>query len=141
MPGFKNPDRLDLTSNSVGLLVYVNENIKSRELRNLKLPNDIQAIPIELNFRKRKWLLLPLYRPPDQNEAYVMDKLQRISDFYTKSSQQLLEISHFKMITSNPIPSSYIENSGLYILLETPSCYKSRLERFIDLMLTIKKQS
>ena len=76
IPGFKNPYRLDVTSNSGGLLVYVNEQIISRELKNLTLPKDIQAIQIELNFRKRKWLLLPLYRPPDQDEAYFVEQLQ-----------------------------------------------------------------
>ena len=45
------------------------------------------------------------------------------------------------MITSNPILSSYIENSGLYSLLETQTCFKSRLERYIDLMLTNIKYS
>ena len=141
IPGFKSPYRLDVTSNSGGLLVHVNEHIISKELRNLKLPKDIQAIPIELNFRKRKWLLLPLYRPPDQDEAYFVDQLQRISDFYTNSSQQLLVIGNFSMVTSNPILSSYIENSGLYSLLETPTCFKSRLGRCFDLMLTNMKYS
>ena len=70
-----------------------------------------------------------------------MDQLQRISDFYTKSSQQLLVIGDFNMVTSNPILSSYIENSGLYSLLETPTCFKSRLGRCIDLMLTNMKYS
>ena len=141
IPGFKTPYRLDVTSKSGGLLVYVNEQIISRELKNLSLPKDIQAIPIELNFRKSKWLLLPLYRPPDQDEAYFVEQLQRISDFYNKSSQQLLVIGDFNMITSNPILSSYIENNGMYSLLKTPTCFKSRPGRCIDLMLTNMKHS
>ena len=136
IPGFKTPYRLDVTSKSGGLLVYVNEQIISRELKNLSLPKDIQAIPIELNFRKSKWLLLPLYRPPDQDKAYFVEQLQRIPDFHNKSSQQLLVIGDFNMITSNPILSSYIENNGMYSLLKTPTCFKSRPGRCIDLMLT-----
>ena len=43
-----------------------------------------------------------------------MEQLQRIFDFYNKSSQQLLVIDDFNMITSNPILSSFIENNGMY---------------------------
>ena len=70
-----------------------------------------------------------------------MEQLQRISDFYNKSSQQLLIIGDFNMITSNPILSSYIENNGMYSLLKTPTCFKSRPGRCIDHMLTNMKHS
>ena len=122
-------------------MVYVNEQIISRELKNLSLPKDIQAIPLELNFRESKWLLLPLYRPPYQDEAYFVEQLQRISDFYDKSSQKLLVIGDFNMIASNPILSSYIENNGMHSLLKTPTCFKSRPGRCIDLMLTNMRHS
>ena len=35
IPGFKSPYRLDVTSNSGGLLVYINKDIISKELRNV----------------------------------------------------------------------------------------------------------
>ena len=56
--GYKTPYRLDASSTSGGLLVYVNENIPSRPLLKLTLPSDIQLIPFELCLRKTKWLII-----------------------------------------------------------------------------------
>ena len=93
MPGFKNPHRRDVTSNSGGLLVCVNEHIKGT--KELLAGKDTQAIPIELNIRKRKRLILTLYRRPRQDEAYSIEQRQRISYFYAKSTQKLLVIGAY----------------------------------------------
>ena len=58
--GFKQPYRLDVTANSGGLLVYLKEGIISKELNKENISKEIQVIPIELNIRKQKWLLLPI---------------------------------------------------------------------------------
>ena len=46
VPGYASPYRLDITKNSGGLLVYINENIPSMLLKKFKVPNDIQILPI-----------------------------------------------------------------------------------------------
>ena len=59
LQGLKKPYRLDVNSNSGGLLTYINENIPYRELKSYSTAtNDIQAIVIELNIRKDKWLVI-----------------------------------------------------------------------------------
>ncbi len=70
IPGFKLPYRLDVTARSGGLMVLINENISSKTLNGIDIASDMQVIPIELNLRSKKWLLLPIYRPPNQNPAY-----------------------------------------------------------------------
>ena len=47
--GYKMPYRLDVSAHSGGLLVYVSEQIKSKELTGIAVPHDIQAKVIELN--------------------------------------------------------------------------------------------
>ena len=64
IPGFKQPYRLDVTARSGGLMVLINENISSKTLDGIDIASDMQIIPIELNLRTKKWLLLPVYRPP-----------------------------------------------------------------------------
>ena len=66
IPGFKHPYRLDLFGNSGELLVYINEQIPSKQLERVNMPDDIQVLPIELNLKKIKWLLLTIYKPPCQ---------------------------------------------------------------------------
>ena len=67
------PYRLDVNCNSGGLLTYINENIPSRELKSYSTASDIQAIVIELNIRKAKWLVISIYRPPRQNISYFLE--------------------------------------------------------------------
>ena len=59
--GFKTPLRLDVNENSGGLLVYIEEDILSKELQGIRIPNGIQAVPAERNIRKAKWLIVQIY--------------------------------------------------------------------------------
>ena len=60
--GFSKPYRLDVTSNSEGLLFYVKANLPSKLIRFYNFPNEIQSIPIELNISNKKYALLSIYR-------------------------------------------------------------------------------
>ena len=95
--GFKAPIRLDITRNSGGLLVYSREDILCRKIEGLEIPKDIQAIPIEINIRKQKWLLLPIYRSPTQDPCYFVDNVCRIIDGYALSRENVLLIGDFNM--------------------------------------------
>ena len=61
--GFSKPYRLDVTSNSGGLLFYVKANLTSKLIRFYNFPNKMQCIPIELNISTKKYVLLSVYRP------------------------------------------------------------------------------
>ena len=93
-------------------------------------------IAIELNLRKTKWLLLPCYRPPTQNEAFFINQVKRAVDFYSRHIDNLFIFGDLNMETSSPELKKFIEQYGLYSLIKTPTCYKSREGRWIDLMLT-----
>ena len=54
--GSSKPYCLGRNRNGGGVIIYVREDIPSKILTNHVLPTDIEALFIELNFRKRKWL-------------------------------------------------------------------------------------
>ena len=64
--GYREPYRLDVNDKSGGLLVYVNENIPSCLLDHIPNKDDMQVVPVEINIRKQKWVVLSIYRPPRQ---------------------------------------------------------------------------
>ena len=64
LPGIRKPFRLDVTTRKGGLLVFVNNDIPSKYLRNFHLPGDIQAIPLEINLKQCKILLVSRYIDP-----------------------------------------------------------------------------
>ena len=70
--GFSKPYRLDRNRNGGGVIIYVREDIPSKILTKHVLPTDIEALFIELNFRKCKWLLSGIYHPPSQSDKYFL---------------------------------------------------------------------
>ena len=65
--GFQQPLRLDINRYSGGLLIYIKSSLTVKILSYYILPSDIQAIPFELNLKKRKWLFVSIYKLPSQN--------------------------------------------------------------------------
>ena len=59
IPGYKQPYCLDISKSKGGILVFIRDDIPSRPLKNFKIPKLTHILPIEINLRKQKWLLLP----------------------------------------------------------------------------------
>ena len=79
--GFTTPYRMDRNRRG-GILIYVREDIPSKELKRHDFPSDIEGIFIELNLKKVKWLLLGTYHPPSLSDSYYFEKLSNSLDLY-----------------------------------------------------------
>ena len=73
--GMRKPFRLEVTSRKGGLPVFVNNDIPSKYLQSFHLPEEIQAVPFEINLKQCKLLVVSIYRPPDQNVGYFCHPL------------------------------------------------------------------
>ena len=69
---------------------YAREDISSKILEKDKIPQDIEGIFIELNFRKIKWLLFGTYYPPSQNDQYYFEALDKALDCYSSYDRIVL---------------------------------------------------
>ena len=83
LPGYDKPYRLDTSDKQGGLLIYIKAHFPSRLLSNHISPNDILAIPFELNLRMEKWMFVCLYRPPKQDSQYFLKNMSLIIDHYS----------------------------------------------------------
>ena len=146
IPGYKQPYRLDISESKGGILVFIRDDIPSRPLRNFKLPKDIQILPIEINLRKQKWLLLPFYRPPPTSEIETqktrfLDTLSDTINHY-KTYDNLILIGDINLETTDKKLAAFIDSHDLYSLIKEPTCFKSILNpSCIDLILTNKKHN
>ena len=59
--GFTKPYRLDRNINGGGVIIYVREDIPSKQLNKHKFSKNIEALFVELNLRKTKLLLIGTY--------------------------------------------------------------------------------
>ena len=55
--GFCKPYRLDRSSNGGSILLYVRDDIPSRLLTGYKIKDNLELFFVEVNIRKKKWLL------------------------------------------------------------------------------------
>ena len=70
--GFTMPYRLDRNRNGGGVIIYVREDIPSKILEKHKLPQDVEGMFVELNFRKIKWLLFGAYNPSPKMTSTIL---------------------------------------------------------------------
>ena len=132
--GFSTPYRLDITSNSGGLLFYVKANLPSKLIRFYNSPNEIQCIPIALNISAKNYALLSVYRPPNQNISFFLDKLSEALDIYSKHYENVCIFGDFNATPENNM-INFMSNQCLSKLIKGPTCFKSVNGSTIDLCL------
>ena len=100
---------------------------------------DIQLIPVEINLRKEKWLLITIYRPPDQTLAYFIEHLSSFLDSCAIKYENVIVMGDFNETASSTEISSFLDSHGMTSLFSTPTCFKSIGGRCIDLVLTNRR--
>ena len=140
--GYSKPYRLDRTCHGGGILIYVREDIPSKELNKHKFPNDIEGIFIELNLRKTKWLLCGSYHPPSQSLDYFLNILERSIDIYSEFYSNFLLIGDYNSEETDPQLSRFLHQYEAKNLVKDPTCFKNPDNpSCIDLLITNKCQS
>ena len=99
--GFTKPHRKDRNLGAGmgggGLLMYINENIPSRLLKEHIIPANIEIMCVEINLRKQKWVVIGIYRPPSMNVTYFLEHLSRVIDCYYKKYERVIIMGDFNI--------------------------------------------
>ena len=139
--GFSPPYRLDRNRNGDGIIIYIREDISSKMVAKHCFPKDIEALFIELNFRKCKRLLCELYHPPSQKDQYFFDNIDEALDVYSTYEKVILGVDFNSQIGENCI-DTFMYQHNLQSINKEPSCYKNpNNPSCIDLFLTTSPRS
>ena len=135
--GYSEPYRLDRNRNGGGVLIYIREDIPSKNLISHTLPSDIEGLFIELNLRNSKWLLFGTYHPPSQSDEYFFHQVKLGLDRYSKYYEKFILIGDFNAEESEPCLSQFLFEMNAKNIVKEPTCYKSlRNPSCIDLIIT-----
>ena len=104
-----------------------------------ELPNDIEAEVIDITLKKKKWLMLNVYRPPRQCENYFFDKIGQLLDHYSSKYENFILLGDFN--TKATCASSFLEEYNLKNIINSPTCFKSANPKCINLILTNQSTS
>ena len=77
IPGYTEPYRLDRNCHGGGILLYVRNDIPSKEIINCRLLTPSEGFFVEIDLGKKKWLIFCSYIP---NKGLIKSHLSEISD-------------------------------------------------------------
>ena len=80
---------------------------------------------IELNFRKKKWLLSCSYNPNFKTIADHLEILRRNLDLYSVQYENLILITDFNTDINHSCMKTFCESYTLSSLIKEPTCYKN----------------
>ena len=95
--GFATPFRLDRNSRGGGILIYVREDIPSKQLSTHTFNEGIEGIFFELNLNKYKLLMLGTYRPPTQEKYFYFHNISNSLDLYIGKYDRFMLIGDFNI--------------------------------------------
>ena len=85
-----------------GVIVFVRDDIPYKKL-DVRIPEDIEALFLEINLSYTKWLFCGFYHPPSQNDAYFYQDLSNCLDLFSKKSTNFFLADDFNSEETNCI--------------------------------------
>ena len=123
--GFCKPYRLDRSSNGGGILLYVRDDIPSRLLTDYKIKDNLELFFVEVNIRKKKWLLGCSYNPHKNNISNHLHHLNKGLDVYLKSYDNILIMGDLNSEVSENCLNGFCNVNSLKTHNRGPTCYKN----------------
>ena len=120
-----------------GFCLYINEDIPSKQIHT-KLLEGLEYIYIEMNLRKRKWLVIGIYKLPQSCGKMFIEGLSNQFDDLHKSYGNILLLDDFNMTLVEL--QYYCDTHDLENLIKEPTCFKGKNPTYINLILTNQKQ-
>ena len=102
------PFRFDRNWSGGGIIVYVQENIPSKQLTKHKLLDDVDGVFTEVNLRKTKWLIFSTYRPSSQPMEYFFKHISYALDRYRQTYQKFFLAGDFNTEETKPCLSEFL---------------------------------
>ena len=96
MTGYSIPFRLDRTSHGGGILLFVREDIPCKIIKT-DCDADFEGIFVEINLRKKKWLLCCSYNPHKSNIANHLKNICKTLDKLSATYGNLILIVDFNV--------------------------------------------
>ena len=123
--GFRNPYRLDRNDRGGGILLFVRESLITRLLSRYSFPHDIEILFIELNLRKKKWLICCCYNPHKNLKNYHLQELAKGIQISSSNCDDILIMGDFNTEVSETSFSSFWELYEVKSIINQSTCYKN----------------
>ena len=143
--GYSEPYRLDRNREGGGVLIYVREDIPSKQLTKHKFTKYVEGLLVEINLRKTKLLFFGGYRSEHTDFGLTkedfLSQLTFALDKYSNYDKVLLA-GDFNIDENEEILQDFLFEQNMKNLVKDKTCFKSvENPSCIDLLLTNTVQS
>ena len=105
--GYSTVYRLDRNDKGGGIMLFVKDDIITFPLDRYSFPEGFEAFCIELNLRKKKWLIFCIYNPHNRFIKHHLKELGKAIEFYSKTYENIIIMGDFKAEISEPNLASF----------------------------------
>ena len=138
---FCDPYRFDRNRNGGGIMLYIREDIPSRLIEK-KLRNNSEYFFVEINLRKKRWLLCCSYNPHKNSISTHIDFLRRELDLHSSNYENFILLGDFNSEMTDKNLKDFCNLYLLKNLIKKPRCFKNpENPKTIDLILTNRPRS
>ena len=142
IPGYKKPFRKDRNSHGGGIMVFIRDDIPSREVPKIQGFSDLEGIFVEINLRKSKWLLFATYKPPSFSKNNYFSLVNKALDAYGSKFENIILMGDLNTTNDDENLVEFLEDRELSNLVHFPTCFMSETNpSTIDLIITNKPKS
>ena len=136
MTGYSIPFRLDRTRHGGGILLFFREDIPSKIIKTDCDP-DFEEIFVEINLRKKKWLLCCSYNPHKRNITNHLKNICKTLDKLNSTYDNLVLLGDFNTEPEERSISEFLNLYNLKNLVKQSTCFRNpNKPTRIDLILT-----
>ena len=131
--------RRDRNENGGGLLLYVREDVPSTLL---KTDSEIEAFYVELNVRKKKWLLCCSYNPNKNSITNHPAEIGKNNDLFSSKYENFILLGDFNSEPSEQPMSDFCHVYNSQNIIKDKTCFKNPHKPLcIDLFITNRLKS
>ena len=140
--GFAKPLRLDRNSKGGDIMLFIRDNIPSRLLKPGNLPSNTEAFFIEINVRKKKWLMCCGYNPNKSLINKFTHDIGKVLDSFIGNYDNFLIVGDLNSEIGESSMYDFCNIYNLHSLCHKSTCYKNpEKPSRIDLFLTNSPKS
>ena len=111
--GYSELFRIDQNSQGGGIMLYVREGFQT------------EGFYVEINFRKKKWLLSCSYNPNKNNIKFHLKNVTKSLALCSSNYENLIILGDFNVSTDNSYMAGFCDTYDLRSHITESTCYKS----------------
>ena len=141
-PRFSKPFRLEKTCNGGGILLFIREDIPSKLIKTKFLPKNFEGFFVEINLRRKKWLLCCSYNSHKNKISSHLDIISKSLDDFSTTYDNLMLLGDFNVEPEEKHMVDFLNVYNLKNLVHQKTCFKNPDNpTCIDLILTNSPRS